>query len=164
MKSKDLCSGFNIHNEISRFRPNIIVGGRSPTEASEDDWSSIEFADENSGCSLDDCIDESMTGSLKFDVVGPCSRCKMIDINQSTGIMDGRYLEALSSYRKIGSRINFGQFLVMNSKLEEIVEAHQNLIYSASHEVINAFQKKGLVLFEGMCCNPKLKDKTNNDV
>ncbi|OQR95693.1 molybdenum cofactor sulfurase [Thraustotheca clavata] len=73
------------------FRANLIVDGCFPHE--EDTWKKI-------------CI-----GKASFDVIGPCSRCTMVNIDPSTGVFSPAPLKTLASYRREKARIFFGQFL-----------------------------------------------------
>ncbi|KAF0738799.1 hypothetical protein Ae201684_005411 [Aphanomyces euteiches] len=77
------------------FRANIIVEGCSPHE--EDNWQEIQIGDHN------------------FSNVGPCGRCSMININQSTGEFSAAPLKELAAYRRNRANIFFGQFWNLSS-------------------------------------------------
>ena len=64
---------------MNRFRPNVVVGGTRPFE--EDEWATLRL------------------GDATFRSVKPCSRCKVITIDQATGEDGVEPLRALSSFR-----------------------------------------------------------------
>ena len=78
---------------INRFRPNIVVTG---TDAfAEDNWLNLSIND------------------IEFLAVKKCSRCIIPSINQQSGIKDKtKMLAVLNKYRKIDSKIKFGQNLI----------------------------------------------------
>lgn len=74
---------------IERFRGNIIYEGQKAFE--EDHWNRIRI------------------GEVVFSQPKKCARCKMITMDQKTGASDGpEPLKTLSSYRRDGTRVNFG--------------------------------------------------------
>jgi molybdenum cofactor sulfurtransferase len=73
------------------FRANFIVDGCLPHE--EDQW--VEIA----------------IGRHWFDVLGPCSRCTMVNIDPHTGAIENRTLQTLARYRRERAKIFFGQYL-----------------------------------------------------
>lgn len=96
---------------MDNFRPNIIVDGKQPFE--EDTWKSVEIH------------------NMKYSVCKPCSRCKMPNVDQTTGVMDAdlRVSEALKTFRtgkQLGLRetwknnVYFGQNLDHEGKEGEI--------------------------------------------
>ncbi len=75
--------------KMDRFRPNIVFNGAGPFE--EDNWKKIHI------------------GEVVFNLVKPCPRCKMVNINPETGEMDkNEPLLTLSSFRKFDSGVHFG--------------------------------------------------------
>eukprot|EP00947_MAST-08B_sp_MAST-8B-sp1_P001471 g1471.t1 len=76
---------------VNTFRPNLVVSGALPYE--EDHWRRLQI------------------GELRFTVTGPCSRCRMVNIDQATGIERAAPLRTLARYRRVGANILFGQFL-----------------------------------------------------
>ena len=48
---------------------------------------------------------------LEFNVIGPCARCSMVDIDPTSGAKGGKTLRALAQYRRDKGKINFGVFL-----------------------------------------------------
>lgn len=80
------------------FRPNLVVrfaGQVDKVKAhSEDGWEQVQLLDKG----------------VDFDVVGPCARCSMVDVDPSSG-MKGRTLRALVDYRRNNGQITFGIFL-----------------------------------------------------
>lgn len=88
--------------DISNFRPNIVVTGASAHE--EDEWESLS-------CSRKpDTLSEISGDCIDLRITGPCARCCVINVDGTTGIMDGRALNSLATYRRKGASIYFGQF------------------------------------------------------
>ena len=81
---------------MNRFRPNLIVAGTGPH--AEDGWRRIRL------------------GDVAFDVVKPCGRCAVTTVDQDTGTAGQEPLRTLSTYRKVGSKVLFGQNLVHASR------------------------------------------------
>ncbi|EQC36823.1 hypothetical protein SDRG_05655 [Saprolegnia diclina VS20] len=77
------------------FRANIVIDGCRPYE--EDSWKVVRV------------------GDTRFDVLGPCSRCSMINIDPTTGAFSPAPLQTLASYRRERAKIFFGQFLRQQS-------------------------------------------------
>jgi uncharacterized protein YcbX len=77
---------------MTRFRPNLVVGGCGPH--AEDGWRRLRI------------------GDLTFRVVKPCSRCIIPTIDPQTAERGNEPLRTLSSYRRQGKQILFGQNLV----------------------------------------------------
>lgn len=72
-----------------RFRPNLVVTG---CEAyAEDGWRQIRI------------------GAVRFDVVKPCDRCVVTTIDPLTAEGGKEPLATLSSYRRRGAKVLFGQ-------------------------------------------------------
>ncbi|CAL6414002.1 unnamed protein product [Bathycoccus prasinos] len=73
--------------KMNRFRPNVVVSGGK--EWAEDKWLKIETRARKSksggGGGGERGGDE---GGVSWDLVKPCSRCTIPDINQETGIFD----------------------------------------------------------------------------
>lgn len=77
---------------VSRFRPNLVVGGTDPF--AEDGWSAIRI------------------GDVSFRVAKPCSRCTVTTVDASTARAGPEPLRTLASYRRVGNDVLFGQNLV----------------------------------------------------
>ncbi len=75
-----------------RFRPNFIFTGGNPHD--EDNW------------------DEIKIGNVKFKVAKPCARCVITTVDQTTAKRGKEPLLTLSTYRKEGNKIYFGQNLL----------------------------------------------------
>ena len=89
-------------NTTVNFRPNFVLRGCEPF--CEDKWASIDV------------------GSITFTVAGPCQRCSVINVNGSTGAVDGRALASLAEFRRSrgkGGAIHFGLFLNLSLALRE---------------------------------------------
>lgn len=77
---------------MQRFRPNIVVSNTRPHE--EDEWTSIRI------------------GDVPCDVVKPCARCAITTVDPRTGVAGKEPLRTLSEYRKVGSKVMFGQNVI----------------------------------------------------
>lgn len=77
---------------MNRFRPNFVFEGGEPFE--EDKW--VNFT----------------IGANRFKGVKLCARCVLTTVNQETGASGVEPLATLSNYRKVGSKVNFGQNLI----------------------------------------------------
>ena len=94
-------SPLNADNQVlvglRRFRANFIFSGGKPYE--EETWSDFEI------------------GNVRFSGIKPCGRCVMTTLNPDTGESTGKEpLATLSTYRKFGRKITFGQNLIWNKK------------------------------------------------
>ena len=74
--------------KMNRFRPNVVVSGGK--EWAEDKWLKIETRARKSKSGGDGGGGErgGDQGGVSWDLVKPCSRCTIPDINQETGIFD----------------------------------------------------------------------------
>ncbi|MEN8177934.1 MAG: MOSC N-terminal beta barrel domain-containing protein [Pseudomonadota bacterium] len=81
---------------MSRFRPNLVVAGCQPY--AEDDWSRVK------------------AGMLSLRVVKPCSRCAITTVNPVTAERGAEPLKTLSSYRRRGNKVYFGQNLLHDAE------------------------------------------------
>ncbi|KAL9868481.1 molybdenum cofactor sulfurase isoform 1-T1 [Geothlypis trichas] len=79
-----------IEELIRRFRANIVIS--APESFEEEEWAEISI------------------GALQFQVVGPCSRCQIICIDQQSGERNKEILQSLSAAR--GRKTNFGIYLM----------------------------------------------------
>lgn len=77
---------------MNRFRPNLVVAGCEPF--AEDDWKRIRI------------------GSIGLRVVKPCARCAITTVDQGTGITGKEPLRTLATFRKVGTKVHFGQNLI----------------------------------------------------
>ena len=97
---------------MQRFRPNIVVAGTRAHD--EDGWEQIRI------------------GELDIDVVKPCGRCAITTIDITTGQAGVEPLRTLSTYRKRGSKVMFGQNAV-NRRAGEIRVADQVSVLTWRH-------------------------------
>lgn len=74
---------------MNRFRPNLVIGGSSPF--AEDDWRRITV------------------GSMGMRVVKPCARCVIPNTDQLTAERGVEPLRTLATFRRVGSKVMFGQ-------------------------------------------------------
>ncbi len=77
---------------MERFRPNVVVTGDQPF--GEDLWKRIRI------------------GEVKFSVVKSCTRCVITTIDQDTAAQGKEPLRTLSTFRKRGGNVYFGENLV----------------------------------------------------
>lgn len=77
---------------INRFRPNLVFTGGRPHE--EDTWHHFTI------------------GKNRFVGVKPCARCVVTTINQDTMEKGVEPLKTLSTYRKFGHDVYFGQNVI----------------------------------------------------
>lgn len=71
-----------------RFRPNIVVATSVAHE--EDDWNVIQV------------------GSARLQVIKPCARCIVVNIDQSSSTITKEPLKSLATYRMVDNNVNFG--------------------------------------------------------
>jgi molybdenum cofactor sulfurtransferase len=89
--------------ESRHFRPNIVVSALTGKQVEltendanpEDSWEKITI--------------RGNTDVVELKAAGLCARCRMVDIDPSSG-MRGNTLRALAQYRRDKGRINFGIF------------------------------------------------------
>jgi uncharacterized protein len=76
---------------IGRFRPNIVVGGCAAY--AEDSWEAVRI------------------GDVSLEMAGPCERCTVTTVDQSTGtpVEGGEPLATLATYRRGRGGVVFGQ-------------------------------------------------------
>ncbi|CAN5356422.1 MOSC domain-containing protein [soil metagenome] len=89
----DLNNRLEMPVPMQRFRPNLVIAGAQPFE--EDNWNEIQI------------------GAALFKVVKPCGRCVVTTIDQKTAEKGTEPLKTLSTFRKFGSKIIFGQNMVL---------------------------------------------------
>jgi uncharacterized protein len=77
---------------MNRFRPNLVVGGCEPF--AEDGWKMMRI------------------GSITFRVVKPCARCVITTVDQGSAVTGKEPLRTLARFRKVGSKVLFGQNLI----------------------------------------------------
>jgi uncharacterized protein YcbX len=80
---------------MDRFRPNLVFSGGHAY--AEDGFREIQ-------------IDQ-----VTFSVVKPCGRCVMTTVDQSTGATGKEPLQTLAAYRTQGSKVLFGQNLLVSN-------------------------------------------------
>ncbi|MDZ7899752.1 MAG: MOSC domain-containing protein [Arcicella sp.] len=91
----DLNSKLDEPVNIDRFRPNFVFTGGNEFE--EEEWH------------------EFTVGDVRFFGVKPCARCTMTTIDPQTGEKKGKEpLLTLNKYRKAGSKILFGQNVLIS--------------------------------------------------
>lgn len=77
---------------MNRFRPNFVFTGGAPYE--EDHWTDFSI------------------GSIRFMAVKKSDRCVLTTVDQDTALKGTEPLRTLSTYRKIESKVYFGQNLL----------------------------------------------------
>lgn len=78
--------------DFDRFRPNIVISGTNPYHE-------------------DELVHFTISG-INFYGVKPCARCVMVGVNQQTAEVYSEPLKTLSSYRRFGKKVFFGQNLI----------------------------------------------------
>lgn len=94
----ELNSRLDVPVPMNRFRPNFVFEGGKPFE--EDDWGDIKI------------------GTNGFTGLKLCARCVLTTVDQDTGKKGIEPLATLSKFRKVGSKVNFGQNLVARDYFE----------------------------------------------
>jgi uncharacterized protein YcbX len=89
--AKDLSEQVGAFN-LMRFRPNLVISNEIPFE--EDTWKEISI------------------GEVRLFGAKPCARCNLVNVNPKTGTVSSEILKGLSSYRKFGQKVYFGQQFV----------------------------------------------------
>ena len=79
--------------DATTFRPNVVVEGAEPFE--EDTWTELAI------------------GDARLELVKPCARCAVVDVDPISGTRRGDVLSALASLRKSGRKVFFGQNAVV---------------------------------------------------
>jgi uncharacterized protein YcbX len=77
---------------MNRFRPNFVFSGGEPFI--EDQWRNLSI------------------GNIPFVAVKKSDRCVLTTVNQETAQKGSEPLRTLSTYRKVGNKVHFGQNLV----------------------------------------------------
>ena len=88
----DLNKRLSVPLEMNRFRPNLVISGSAPYE--EDRWQNIRI------------------GDITFEIVKPCSRCTITTVDPENAETGKEPLKTLATYRKVGSKVYFGQNLI----------------------------------------------------
>lgn len=86
-----------LKNTVDRFRANFIIESPIPLEESE--WKSIRI------------------GNFKLTTTGPCTRCQMICIDQSTGEKTTEPLQTIA--REFSGKMRFGIYLCQDDGASE---------------------------------------------
>lgn len=88
-------------DDARRFRPNLLIDGAAAWD--EDDWATIRV------------------GAVEIDLVKPCGRCTMLDVDPSRGARAPGTLAALAKLRTRGQKTLFGQNGVARAGLGGVV-------------------------------------------
>jgi uncharacterized protein YcbX len=78
---------------MDRFRPNLVFSG-GPAY-------------------IDDTWDKVKIGNARFKITKPCARCVLTTVDQATGQKGKEPLRTLSTYRTVGSKVLFGQNMLL---------------------------------------------------
>jgi len=82
--------------DVRRFRPNLVIAGATPF--AEDGWTEIGV------------------GPVRLFPRKACSRCQVVDVDPDRGVREKGTLATLSTFRREGSRVLFGQNLVHDGR------------------------------------------------
>ena len=88
----DLEARAGVALDVRRFRPNVVVEGGAPW--GEDGWGDLAL------------------GPVAFRAVKPCARCSVTTLDPDTAEASAEPLRTLAGFRKRGSKVLFGQYLV----------------------------------------------------
>lgn len=102
-----------LQNVIDRFRGNLIIESPKPLEEME--WTSVQF------------------GDVRLAVNGPCTRCQMICIDQSTGEKTTEPLRTIG--REFQGKMRFGVYLGQNEYCDYLNKKNEELIISCDSKV-----------------------------
>lgn len=91
-----------------RFRPNLVVSGAAAFE--EDAWTTLRI------------------GEVVLELVKPCTRCQVVDVDPATSERDGRVLSVLAKERRAGRGVVFGQNALV--RVEGVVRVGDAVIAS----------------------------------
>lgn len=100
-----------LQNTIDRFRANLIV--ESPTPLEESQWKSLRI------------------GNVRFTSIGPCTRCQMICIDQSTGEKTTEPLQTIA--REFGGKMRFGIYLCQGNNDKQLNDFDHTTISCDDH-------------------------------
>mmetsp|Transcript_6688 Transcript_6688/g.10225 ORF Transcript_6688/g.10225 Transcript_6688/m.10225 type:complete len:873 (-) Transcript_6688:43-2661(-) len=107
------------HNVISykRFRPNFVVSGAEAF--AEDEWNRLAIMSPSQ--LADDKISKKIA---EMEITGPCVRCYMVDIDETTGEKGNHaLLRELAKFRKKSNQIVFGVLLHHSLKISPVASA-----------------------------------------
>ena len=77
---------------MNRFRPNLVVAGCD--RYAEDGWQQVRI------------------NTVTFDTAKPCERCTVTTTDQTTGERGVEPLRTLATYRRVGTKVYFGQNII----------------------------------------------------
>ena len=121
----------SLNIKVENFRPNLLVTGGSGAPHQEDTWKTITLhgleRPANEDFTTTEIASSALAVPLPLQITGPCSRCSMVNVDGSSGSMDCRAFQALSTYRKDGSSVYFGQFCALPAELENVQDSNTNV-------------------------------------
>ncbi len=88
----DLNARLDIPLPMNRFRPNLVVTGCD--RYAEDGWQQVQI------------------NTITFDVAKSCERCTVTTTDQATGERGVEPLRTLATYRRVGTKVYFGQNII----------------------------------------------------
>jgi len=91
------------HMDYRRYRPNFVVTGLPVFH--EDSWTRIKVKSQ-----------QKSTHATNMDVIGPCVRCQMVDVDPISGDRKSKLLRTLATFRKSNNQIIFGVLLQLHSE------------------------------------------------
>jgi len=136
--------------KVENFRPNLLVAGGTGKPHQEDSWSRISFRQ----CGMHvSPVDQTAASEFDIDmeVTGPCPRCSMVNVDGSSGSMDCRVFQALSTYRREDRDVYFGQFCALRSRPRISIPGAQLPGHKHQEAVIQANNNEDVEEMEKKC-------------
>ena len=114
--------------QAATFRPNIVIRELSATSSGhpymEDFWESISIvpssktSSEPTSAPFTSNLPPNTTTAL--DIIGPCQRCQMVCIDQTTGQRSREPFSTLAKTRRRDGKVWFGVYCSLNSEEEAL--------------------------------------------
>jgi molybdenum cofactor sulfurtransferase len=131
LSSNDAARG-SLNIKVENFRPNLVVTGGTGQPHQEDAWKTLRLhvrTDKGAVAKEGEKAGAMEARAMELQVTGPCSRCSMVNVDGTSGSMDCRAFQALSTYRKDGSSVYFGQFCSLVSSVGGSERFSDSILY-----------------------------------
>jgi len=129
-KLQEDCPDLDLGTLTQRFRGNLVITGELPFR--EEMWTNFQLKKDTAGGDREDNGEGSGKPVSELLVVGPCKRCTMIGIEQSSGEQTKEPLRSLATYRD--RNFCFGvhtKVLECGTGVISVGDIIQNIQYSA---------------------------------